>query len=262
MKTLRAVISIVVFLSLAAAQTGVGVSPPRVIIAAEPGETVQGMVVVDHPGNDAPMKVDIGLSDVAVQPNGEPVYLDPGSIPQSAATWISVAPPSFMLSPKEAREIHYAVHVPDNCNDGTYWAVIFFDSGPVENQQSDGVGVKMRVRVGHVVYVNVGRIVKSGEIRGVRYQPPTARNPAEIRVRFRNTGNGLMRLNGYVELHDLEGNTVTKATINNAASLPGYEYEIPAQVKSKLRSGDYLALIMIDYGGTEAIIGEGRVHVP
>ncbi len=262
MKTLRAVVLMVVFASFAAAQTGVGVSPPRVVIEAHPGDTVQGVVVVDHPGNDAPMQVDVSLSDVIVHPSGEPVYLDPGSIPQSAATWISVAPPSFTLAPKEVREIRYAVHVPQDASDGTHWAVIFFDSGPAQKQQAKGVGVKMRVRVGHVVYVNIGQITKSGEIRGVRYQPPTARNPAEIRVRFRNTGNGLMRLNGYVELRNEDGEVVARAKIDNAASLPGYEYEISGQIEAPPSSGEYLALIMLDYGGDEAIIGEGKVQVP
>jgi len=262
MKTLRVIVLMAFLASIAAAQTGVGVSPPRVVLEAQPGDTIQGVVVVDHPGNGASMEVEVSLSDVVVQPNGEPAYLDPGSIPQSAATWISVKPSSFTLAAKESREIRYTIQVPEDCPDGSHWAVIFFDSGPVQKQQAQGVGVKMRVRVGHVVYVNVGQINKSGEIRGVRYQPPTARNPGEVRIHFRNTGNGLMRLNGYVELRDEAGNIAARAAINNAASLPGYEYEIAAQVKDPLPSGDYLALIMLDYGGDEAIIGEGKVRVP
>ncbi|WP_457629866.1 P pilus assembly protein, chaperone PapD [Oceanithermus sp.] len=262
MKTLCAIVFAAAFPALVLAQTGVGVSPPRVVLEAQPGETVQGVVVVDHPGSDAPMQVDVSLSDVIVQPNGEPAYLDPGSVPQSAALWISVAPPSFTLAPKETREIRYSVHIPPGCASGTHWAVIFFDSGPVQKSQTKGVGVKMRVRVGHVVYVNVGRITQKGAIRGVRYQPPTSRNPPEIRVRFRNTGNGLMRLNGYVELRDAAGETVGRAVISNAASLPGYEYEISGQLEQAPASGEYLALIMLDYGGDEALIGEGKVRVP
>ena len=262
MGTLRVFTALAVFTSIVIAQTGVGVSPPRVILKAQPGDTVQGVVVVDHPGSDAPMEVRVSLSDVIVQPDGEPVYLDPGSIPQSAASWISVDPPSFVLAAKETREIYYAIHVPANSSDGSYWAVIFFDSGPVQKQRSQGVGVRMRVRVGHVVYVNVGQIIQKGEIRGVRYLPPSSRNPAEVRVRFRNTGNGLMRLNGYVELRNIDGKTVTRATINNAASLPGYEYEVTAQVKNPPPRGEYLVLVMLDYGGSEAIIGEGKVQVP
>jgi len=262
MKTLRAVTLIVIFASFAAAQTGVGVSPPRVAINANPGDVVQGVVLVDHPGNDAPMQVDVSLSDVVVQSSGEPVYLDPGSIPQSAAEWISFKPTSFVLSPKSSQEIRYTVHIPADTREGTYWTVMFFDSGPVQEQREKGIGMEVRVRVGHVIYVNVGQITKSGEIRGLRYQPPTGRNPAEIRVRFHNTGNGLMRLNGYVELRNKNGKTIARAKINNVASLPGYEYEIPAPIKKELPGGDYLVLVMIDYGGDEAIVGEGKVRVP
>lgn len=261
-KTLRAIVLLALFAAPAAAQTGVGVSPPRVVLSGQPGDVLEGVVVVDHPGNDAPMQVDVSLSDVAVQPDGEPVYLSPGAVPQSAATWIAVSPPSFALQPKESHEVRYAVHVPADAKPGTHWAVIFFDSGPVQKRQAKGVGVNMRVRVGHVVYVNVGEIVISGQIRGVRYQPPAGKNPAEVRVRFRNTGNGLMRLNGYVELRDENGKVAARGQVSNAASLPGYEYEIAAQFKEPPPKGSYLVLIMLDYGGEEAIIGEGRVQVP
>jgi len=250
-------------LSLSAwAQTGVGVSPPRQMLTAEPGATVKGMVVVDHPGSDAPMKVKVSLSDVIVQPDGNLMYLAPGSIPQSAAKWLTIPEVSFPLMPKESHELRYSLAIPQSAKPGTYWAVIFFESGPLQEASEKGIGVKMRVRVGHVVYVNVGEVTQKGNIEGIRYQPAAAKTHPQLRVKFNNTGNGLMRLSGFVELKDSNGKTVAKGTIHNAASLPGYNYEISADLEKAPPSGDYVALIKLDYGGNQVIVGEGKVRIP
>lgn len=64
------------------------------------------------------------------------------------------------------------MQVPPDAEAGTYWGIIFFESGPAqERQEGGGIGIRVRTRVGHVVYVDVGRVVRSGRIQGVRYQP-------------------------------------------------------------------------------------------
>jgi len=250
-------------LALSWAQTGVGVSPPGQILTAQPGQEVRGVVLVDHPSDDAPMIVDVSLGDVAVQPDGNLVFLAPGTLPRSAAQWITVQPLSFNLSPKEAREVHYSVRVPQDVQPGTYWAMLFFNSGPTgKTEETQGVGVRVHIRVGHIIYVNIGEITYSGRVEGMRYLPPSPKNPPEVRVKFHNTGNGLLRLNGYVELRDAKGQTVARGEIKNAASLPGFSYELAAELASPPPSGDYVALVMLDYGGEKVIVGEGTVHVP
>ena len=246
----------------AVAQTGVGVSPPRAAYKAHAGQTIEGSVAVDHPGRSRPMRVEATLHDVLVRPDGEPVYLEPGSHPRSAAGWITYAPLEFVLEPKQARTVHYSIQVPEGTPDGTYWAVLFFDSGPLEEPQAQGVGVRVRVRVGHVIYVHVGEITQGGRIEGMRYLPPEGKNPARIAIRFRNTGNGLMRLSGRVELRDEEGQVVAVGKVNNAASLPGYAYEIAATLDRTPPPGRYVALVRLEYGTPEVIVGEGEVEVP
>jgi hypothetical protein len=247
---------------LAWAQTGVGVSPPRAVFAAAPGQVIEGRVFVDHPGRTGAMRVKAFLNDVLVDPAGEPVYLDPGVQPRSLAPWTNYAPLSFTLEPKEVREVRYTIRVPEDARDGTYWAVLFFDSGPLEESEARGVGVRMRVRVGHVIYVEVGRITRSGRIEGVRYRPPAGKNPPQLRIKFRNTGNGLMRLNGRVELRGPGGEVVALATVRNAASLPGMAYEIGAPLDRTPPPGRYVALVRLDYGEAEVIVAEGEVNVP
>lgn len=248
--------------ALAWAQTGVGVSPPRVVLPAEPGQRLEGEVVVDHPGKTGPMQVEAMLSDVLVAPDGEPFYLEPGSHPRSAAGWIRYEPVAFALEPKQARTVRYSIEVPADAETGTYWAVLFFDSGPLEPEEARGVGVHMRVRVGHVIYVNVGKVTREGRIEGMRFRPAEGRKPPRVQVKFRNTGNGLLRLNGYVELRDGEGRVAAKGVVHNAASLPGMSYAIDAVLDHVPPTGRYVALARLDYGEAEVIVAEAEVEVP
>ncbi|MCS7218315.1 MAG: P pilus assembly protein, chaperone PapD [Thermus sp.] len=249
-------------LPLAQAQTGVGVSPPRALYPASPGSSLTGTVAVDHPGRSGTLQVEVLLQDVLLQPDGRPLYLDPGSHPRSLARWLSVTPLAFFLQPQGVQEVRYTLQVPPGVQPGTYWGVIFFESAPAGGRQGgEGIGIRVRARVGHVVYVEVGQVSRSGRIQGFRYQPPGGDAPAQVRLVFQNTGTGLLRLKGRVEVRDLQGRPVAQAEVPETASLPGATHEIPAPLAKALEPGRYLVLAVLDYGNPNLIAGEGRIEV-
>lgn len=154
------------------------------------------------------------------------------------------------------------MQVPPDAEAGTYWGIIFFESGPAqERQEGGGIGIRVRTRVGHVVYVDVGRVVRSGRIQGVRYQPPSGREGAVLRVVFQNTGNGVLRLKGRVEVRDAQGKVVAQALVPETASLPGATHEVPAPLEKPLSPGRYVVLAVLDYGEASLIAGEARLEV-
>ena len=59
---MRKLLSLALLLSLAQAQTGVGVSPPRVLLPLAPGASATQTVVVDHPGRQGTLRVSVVLS--------------------------------------------------------------------------------------------------------------------------------------------------------------------------------------------------------
>ena len=259
---MRKLLSLALLLSLAQAQTGVGVSPPRVLLPLAPGASATQTVVVDHPGRQGTLRVSVVLSDVLLKPDGAPLYLDPGSHPRSLVRWLSLTPLEFLLQPQASQEVRYTVQVPPDAEAGTYWGIIFFESGPAqERQEGGGIGIRVRTRVGHVVYVDVGRVVRSGRIQGVRYQPPSGREGAVLRVVFQNTGNGVLRLKGRVEVRDAQGKVVAQALVPETASLPGATHEVPAPLEKPLSPGRYVVLAVLDYGEASLIAGEARLEV-
>jgi len=259
---MRTLLVLGLLLSLAQAQTGVGVSPPRALFSLAPGGSATQTVVVDHPGRQGTLRVNALLADVLLKPDGGPLYLEPGSHPRSLARWLSLSPLEFLLPPQGSQEVRYTVQVPPEAKDGTYWGILFFESGPAQERPGgQGVGIRVRTRVGHVVYVDVGRVTRSGRIQGVRYQPPVGRGEPELRVVFQNTGNGVLRLKGRVEVRDASGKPVQQAEVPETASLPGATHEIPVPLKDPLPPGRYVVLAVLDYGAASLIAGEARLEV-
>ena len=251
------------FLGAALAQTGVGVSPPRVEIEAQPGDVIQRAVAVDNPGDRGVLEVTAGFNDFLLGPKGNALYLPPGAHERSLLSWMSVGPLKFDLAPKEAREVAYTIRVPADAKPGSYWGIVFFDSGPKgQNPAQGGVGVRFRVRVGHVIYVHVGKLERAGEILGFGYQPAMGKQGAQLRVNFQNTGNAAIRLNGRVEVRDDEGQLVSVGRVEDVVSLPGLTHEVGAALPGNLPPGRYVVLAVLDYGQKDLIAGEGRVTVP
>ncbi|WP_105316548.1 P pilus assembly protein, chaperone PapD [Thermus tenuipuniceus] len=244
------------------AQTGVGVSPPRALYPATPGASLTGSIVVDHPGRSGTLRVEVVLQDVLLQADGRPLYLDPGSHPRSLTRWLSVSPLTFLLQPQATQEVRYTVQVPPGAQSGTHWGIVFFESAPAGGrQEGGGLGIRVKTRVGHVVYVEVGQVTRSGRIQGFRYLPQGQEGPAQIRLSFQNTGTGLLRLQGRVEVRDLQGRPVARAEVPETASLPGATHELPAPLDKPLSPGRYLVLAVLDYGSPSLIAGEGRIEV-
>lgn len=249
-------------LTAAQAQTGVGVSPPRALYPAAPGTSLTGSILVDHPGRSGTLQVEVVLQDVLLQADGKPLYLDPGSHPRSLTRWLAVSPLAFLLQPQAAQEVRYTVQVPPDAQPGTYWGIVFFESAPAGSRQGgEGLGIRVKTRVGHVVYVEVGQVSRSGRIQGFRYLPPSREGPAQVRLSFQNTGTGLLRLKGRVEVRDLQGRPLAQAEVPETASLPGATHELPAPLDKPLPPGRYLVLAVLDYGSPSLIAGEGRIEV-
>lgn len=243
----------------ALAQSGVGVSPPRAELQVVPGSQVTQEVLIDNPSLDTPLDISVAVSDALFQPDGEVVYLAPGSHPNSLADWLSINPLQFVLEPSSSESVAYTLQVPDTVPDGTYWTVIFFESEPSGAAEETGFSISSRVRVGHIVYADVGEITLEGEIVGMRYD--TTQTP-EVRVAFRNTGNGLARVEGTVEMRDESGALLSTLNVPSTATFPGYTRDIVIPLEAPLEPGNYVLLAVLDYGTATVTAGEGRIEVP
>lgn len=152
--------------------------------------------------------------------------------------------------------------MPEDIPSGTYWSVLFFDSEVPrsEEEAGQGIAIQSRVRVGHIIYVEVGQPTREGTIVDIRYSEDSP--PGTVRVRFGNTGTGLLRVDGRTEIRTMTGELLQTLEVTDVASFPGATHDLTFPLEEPLDSGRYLALTVLDFGEASVVVGEAEVAVP
>ncbi len=244
------------------AQTAVAIDPPAVIFTAKPGEEKTASILVANPGNEA-ARVRVSLGDWMYQPDGQPVYLDPGALPESASPWITFSPSEFVLAGHEKKIVRYTIKVPDDAESGTHWSVLFLQ-GEDPNALPGANIATFKLRVAHTVYVNVPPVAWDGRILGIAAVPPEEPDqPIAIGIQYANTGNGAYAVTGRLEVRDAQGNVVGKTEIDRTVVLPGATRVLLANFYGPVQKGDYVILAVLNYGSEDVdIAGQTVVSLP
>ncbi len=246
----------------ARAQTAVAIDPPAAIYAARPGEEKTASILIANPGAE-PARVRVSLGDWMYQPDGQPVYLDPGSLPESASPWITFSPAEFMLAGHEKKIVRYTIKVPEDAAAGTHWSVLFLQ-GEDPNAQPGANIATFKIRVAHTIYVNVPPVEWDGQILGIVAVPPDEPDqPIAIGIQYANTGNGAYAVTGRLEVRDAGGNVVGEAEIDRTVVLPGATRVLRANFFGPIKKGDYVILAVLNYGSeTVDVAGQTVVSLP
>ncbi|MBB6099877.1 hypothetical protein HNR42_003337 [Deinobacterium chartae] len=137
--------------------------------------------------------------------------------------------------------------------------MLFFEgTNPAEEKQPGLELATFRIRVGHVIFVNVGDTRIDGKITGVYTSPPSpARNTLEIAAQYLSTGNAAAAVEGRVEIRGGNGDVVATMPIDRKVALPGATTLFVGSLGSALPKGDYSALIILNYGDKQRdVVGE------
>jgi len=204
-----------------------------------------------------PLEIQIGLADWDRDITGENRFYPPGTLPRSAAPWLSVSPLRFDLAPNEQKEIRFSIKVPSEIV-GTYWTAIMVEAAPKQTQpQPPGTTVVVRRRFAvKVLETPPGTGTKDGritllDVRGL--------NPPNIFVEFENRGTvHTPEVKGRIEIRDEKGATLEKLDVEGFPTLPGAKRLLKVTSARKkgdlLPPGKYLLLAIFDYGG-ESLAG-------
>jgi len=232
-------------LPLASAQLAVGVNPPGLILQGQPGATLTATIRLDNPQSQ-PIQVRVSLGDWNYNDRGQITFYPPNTLPGSAASWITVNPLTLTLAGKGHAFVRYSVHIPPGTPQGTHWAVLFFE-GKGTTPPPGHLLASFRVRVGYILYINVGKTTVAGKIAGIlgaylgldRYQ---------FAIEYANTGTQAVSLNGRVEVRNAQGLTVVTIPIRGVVSLPGAIRLFKATLLGPLPAGEYSALVILNNG--------------
>jgi P pilus assembly chaperone PapD len=199
-----------------------------------------------------PLEIQISLADWDRDITGENRFYPPGTLPRSAAPWLSVSPLRFDLEPNKQQEVRFSIKVPSDIA-GTYWAAIMVEAAPKQTQpQPPGTTVIVRRRFAvKVLETPPGTGTKDGRITLIDVR---GLNPPNYLVEFENRGTiHAPRVTGRIELRDEKGTLLEKLDLESFPILPGAKRLLKVTSARKkgdlLPPGKYLVVAVLDYGG-------------
>jgi len=180
---------------LAKADISITVYPLTHKLVLSPGQEWEGSTTVVNP-NDFAMKVKVEKENIVGGAEGN-ISLTGEELSQyGLMNWLYYDENEFLLQPKQSREFHYKVKIPDNAPPGGHYAAILFKGESAEETQS-GIGISGRT--GTVILVEVtGDVVKKAEITNISAPQFITHGPLEVSFKIKNEGNSYIFPEGKV----------------------------------------------------------------
>ena len=176
------------------------------------------------------------------------------TINRSNAAGVVLSHDRITLEPDESKEVLVTVTAPPGI-DGMTWSAVFVETEPRIVEQG-GTRVLSIYRTAIKIYVTAtGTVVQSGEISQVR---AAETDPLAIETSFVNTGNVQLAVAGTVEIIDRTGEVILQLAVAEFKVLPGATRVVTATADGSiapLAAGVYQAVVSLEYGGDNPIVG-------
>ena len=213
----------------------------------EPGEVYRGAIHLANYGQTA-IGVDMALSDYRFFADDVIDYGEPGSVPRSNTSWITIFRPST-LQPGETVIVPFEVKVPDDpLLVGTYWSIILVTPQGELSTEPAEEGLTIRQVMGYGIQI-VTHIGDTG-IRDIRILDSKLLYEGEgaiLRIDLENTGERWLRPEAWTELYDENGAVVGPFESPRKRIYPGcsVRHRFPL---AGIPGGKYKALVVFDNG--------------
>ncbi|MCP4665621.1 MAG: hypothetical protein GY849_04565 [Deltaproteobacteria bacterium] len=182
-----------------------GISPVRWEAEGKPGKTLR-MVVELRGGAGTIQKVDVSAGDWTLRDNGAPVFGKPGSMPQSAASWVRFHPDALSLYPRQKKSVRVSIRIPEGTPSGSYRTALLFQPPDMDLKGKAGAAsVFIRGRLALPIYVTVGDVQPDGQILETAWRGTRKGKGSAPALKIHNRGKAHLRLHGIFEARSRSG---------------------------------------------------------
>jgi P pilus assembly chaperone PapD len=208
---------------------------------------------VVHNGSNHATQAIITREDWDRAADGQNRFLPSGSTPHSCGPALSFFPAAFLIEPGANQVVRLAVEkvsgTPREC-----WDIVFVQE-VAQTKQFTRSGLQFVFRTGVKVYVAPTGLTRDASITSMSLEQ---RNPGQrrISIQFRNSGEVHLAAKGRVEIRRADNSVVAEVPISEFPTLPGAVRQLEVNVPSTTLPGNYVALALIDFGGSEIAAGE------
>ena len=239
------------FAASARADVSLGASPASLEMTLERGKTAAQTVLLFNQGKD-PVTVTAYAWDWWYEPGNPRKFAPPGTLPHSAAKWISFVPEKATVQPGKGVNVTVVIATPADASAGNY-AVAWFEAIP--DAQPNAKELRVGARLGVLVMTDVRGASKPNiTVDQLLVSPPTASQPLKADIKITNTGDVHLFPKGTLVLMDRKRKLVGHVGFEKQRMLPGEDRSVTLKFGGELRPGDYDAILTVDYGEAGATV--------
>ena len=263
---LTLIILILIVLSLTKkVEASFTVAPMRFEFQIEEDQSSTGSMIIRNNSEDT-LAVKIYIKDYLRRSDGSESELEPGTISRSCSQWLSISPMNIELEPGETKEARISMSVPLDA-EGTYWSMVYveqFSKPTPRGGEINGYSFNINVypRWGIRILESVSGTEKiEGQIANLLINNEDESKQMVAEIGFENTGNVILKCEGYLDIRDVTGETIEKIEFENFSTYPENTRIIKTEIPQTLKPGEYSALAVIDYGGDYLVAGEAFFEI-
>ena len=215
-----------------------------------------GSFNITNEGSDV-AQVSIYLSDWDRQENGEHRFVSSGTMPSSCAPHMQIFPQSLRLPAGRRQAVRVELTGADSITSAC-WSIAFVETSA--QQKGTGRTVSYVTRLGVKIYVLPPGLTKEGEVEDIVALPPDS-GRTRIKITFHDVGGMPLWVHGTMEYRRPDNSVAATDSVAEFPVLPGAKRQVVVTVP-RLKTGNYVALVLLDYGGSEIAAGQLPVQVP
>ena len=267
--------TVVIFLALltlgtalpARGQLGLGLVPMRVELHMTPGQQYSGALKLSNQ-SDAKTRIRAEVLDFDIEDKTTPQF--ERDLPQEAAysckKWLSLNPMEIELENGGFLNARYTLRAPADVAEGSYNCAAGFTTLPAAEQATEGIGMRMAVRIVAAIYVVVGSPPVRGGLKEFKLEAiPPAKDSKEAGwqavVVLENLGQMYFRPTGKLEVVDDKGQVVETEEFTSLPVLRERSQRFIFPLKVHLNPGHYKLRAHVDIGTGEIQQGSADVTV-
>jgi hypothetical protein len=240
-----------------------GLAPADIRAAFKPGQIIQFDLSVSNDG-DTPVSMRTSVMDLWYDElTNEKIFGVPGTLPRSAANWVTFVPPTFTAPAHGTGKVHVTITPPPDATGGAY-AVLFVESKPepAATRAPDGRAMFANVRLGALALLTAeGTDEYQLDVTDTKLTPPGPSENLSLDLQLANKGNVHVFPQPRLTILNASKQVMGRAEGEPKRLLPGQRGSVGVSWAGSLPSGDYTAVVTLTYGKDKIYTRELPLHV-
>lgn len=224
---------------------------------ARPGEAFEGVILLKNTDRQSAEAL-VSQTDYHTAADGSTQYGEPGKLPRSNASWLTLTPTRVRLSPGESVPVRYKGRVPaDTKLIGSYWSMVMVEPTtppaitPEGKVDQVSVGLRTTIRFGVQIVTEIGQSgERSLKIESKRLARQDGQRSLELAIA--NDGQRLLIPQMTVELFDAKGTSIGRFDGGRSRIYPDCSSRMKVDL-TDVPVGRYTAMVLLDSGDAQVM---------